>query len=102
MQQEWQLAFSGRWSLWSPWVLSGGHSTAQRGRCISRISLNHRLFTDSVPAFRPSLNAVIMTIRSYANVAELADAPDLGSGGATRGGSSPSIRTSESAVSIEP
>ena len=29
-----------------------------------------------------------------AKVAELADAPDLGSGGATRGGSSPPFRTS--------
>ena len=28
-----------------------------------------------------------------ADVAKLVDAPDLGSGGATRGGSSPSIRT---------
>jgi hypothetical protein len=30
---------------------------------------------------------------SYAKVAELADAPDLGSGGETREGSSPSFRT---------
>src|SRR5271157_1811852 len=30
---------------------------------------------------------------TYAKVAELADAPDLGSGGATRGGSSPPFRT---------
>ncbi len=30
---------------------------------------------------------------TYAQVAELADAPDLGSGGVTRGGSSPSLRT---------
>ena len=30
----------------------------------------------------------------HARVAELADAPDLGSGGATRGGSSPPFRTS--------
>src|ERR1700742_2073395 len=29
----------------------------------------------------------------YAKVAKLADAPDLGSGGATRGGSSPPFRT---------
>src|SRR5208337_5386045 len=30
---------------------------------------------------------------THAKVAELADAPDLGSGGATRGGSSPPFRT---------
>jgi hypothetical protein len=30
----------------------------------------------------------------HAKVAELADAPDLGSGGETRGGSSPPFRTS--------
>ena len=29
----------------------------------------------------------------FADMAKLADAPDLGSGGATCGGSSPSIRT---------
>ena len=33
------------------------------------------------------------TIKKSAKVAELADAPDLGSGGATRGGSSPPFRT---------
>ncbi len=33
-------------------------------------------------------------ITPRAKVAELADAPDLGSGGATRGGSSPPFRTS--------
>jgi hypothetical protein len=32
----------------------------------------------------------------FAGVAELADAPDLGSGAARRGGSSPSTRTSQS------
>lgn len=31
--------------------------------------------------------------RGYAGVVELADTPDLGSGGASRGGSSPSTRT---------
>jgi hypothetical protein len=32
----------------------------------------------------------------FAGVAELADAPDLGSGAERRGGSSPSTRTSQS------
>ena len=39
-----------------------------------------------------SLKSMIL-ISINAGVAKLADAPDLGSGGATRGGSSPSTRT---------
>lgn len=35
---------------------------------------------------------------AYADVAELVDAPDLGSGGVTRGGSSPFIRTTPPAT----
>jgi hypothetical protein len=42
-----------------------------------------------------TLNAV-QTDDPYAKVAELADAPDLGSGGETRGGSSPPFRTNPS------
>lgn len=34
-------------------------------------------------------------MRIIADVAKLADAPDLGSGGENRGGSSPSIRTNK-------
>ena len=39
-------------------------------------------------------------LRSFAKVAELADAPDLGSGGETRGGSSPPFRTKNSGSEI--
>ena len=37
--------------------------------------------------------------QKYAKVAELADAPDLGSGGAIRGGSSPPFRTNNLGLS---
>ena len=39
---------------------------------------------------------MVLSITRFAKVAELADAPDLGSGGATRGGSIPPFRTNES------
>jgi hypothetical protein len=42
-----------------------------------------------------------MAHQFYAGVAELADAPDLGSGAARRGGSSPSTRTCGSSSVVE-
>lgn len=45
--------------------------------------------------------SVFPTVFTYAQVAELADAPDLGSGGVTRGGSSPSLRTKSKNTSKE-
>jgi hypothetical protein len=41
-----------------------------------------------------ALEAARRMLRAGAGVAELVDAPDLGSGGENRGGSSPSARTS--------
>ena len=38
-------------------------------------------------------NQLIINRRAYADVVKLVDTPDLGSGAARRGGSSPSIRT---------
>ena len=42
------------------------------------------------------------TIQKVAEVAKLADAPDLGSGGVTRRGSSPLFRTNYSSRSLVP
>jgi hypothetical protein len=62
----------------------GGGATGQFSRTGDQIgeSSNSRKELDDVDA-----------VKQCARVAELADAPDLGSGGATRGGSSPPFRT---------
>jgi hypothetical protein len=56
-----------------------------------------------LPAYRRTntqkfINYHEKTATYYAKVAKLADAPDLGSGGATHGGSSPPFRTIDSRV----
>src|ERR1700735_2043309 len=45
------------------------------------------------PKRTPGKGEPVSSLQSHAKVAKLADAPDLGSGGATRGGSSPPFRT---------
>ena len=46
-------------------------------------------------ALLKKLNQLIINHRAYADVVKLVDTPDLGSGAARRGGSSPSIRTNQ-------
>ena len=53
-------------------------------------AVRQRTLTPSREGSNPSSPAILC----FAGVAELADAPDLGSGAARRGGSSPFIRTS--------
>src|SRR6266478_4370088 len=50
----------------------------------------------------PMLQFALANSPRSAKVAELADAPDLGSGGETRGGSSPPFRTTPSNPLIRP
>ena len=56
--------------------------------------MNFKLAPPPTHAIEPHPAATFELPRLLAGVAELVDAPDLGSGGASHGGSSPSARTS--------
>ena len=53
------------------------------------------LYIDLLIKYYPVIHNYYHKISEFAGVAELVDAPDLGSGAFGRGGSSPSTRTNE-------
>ncbi len=77
-----------------------GHATIQMSMRYAHLGSGHNqaavvVFENKrTPKRTPEKNG-IKFFRINAKVAKLADAPDLGSGGATRGGSSPPFRTNE-------